>query len=153
MRELWPWVCALDAFDYGDKNELGKLISTSTTVPPEFMTIVGDIVKGKRTPNYKAAPKLKIPATERMKVAGSLSLNLGLMDNFRYDAIDGESNLMGASLVADQKGKEPQEIISDLSEERRNLMEESAKELGVSIPTLKNILLDLEVKIKNWPDI
>ncbi len=35
MKELWPWVCALTAFEYGDPEELSKLILAAQEVPPE----------------------------------------------------------------------------------------------------------------------
>jgi hypothetical protein len=48
---------------------------------------------------------------------------------------------------------EPKEVIEELSQERRQVYEEGAKDLGVSIQTLKIILADFEEKIRNWPKI
>ena len=153
MKELWPWVCALTAFEYGDPEELSKLILAAQEVPPEFIAPIAEIVSQKRKPNYKAGSKLKIPARERQKVASSLSAVLGILDSIRYDLIDEDEQLKGAVLAGDRLGMEPKEVIEELSQERRQVYEEGAKDLGVSIQTLKIILADFEKKIRNWPKI
>ena len=67
--------------------------------------------------------------------------------------IDEDEQLKGAVLAGDRLGMESKEVIEELSQERRQVYEEGAKDLGVSIQTLKIILADFEKKIRNWPKI
>lgn len=87
MNDLWEWVVALDSWDYCDPEPLSELLLKKQTIPAEFLQPLADIIFGKRKPNKRAASKLKIPARDRMKIAGSISLVLGLVNVLKFDAI------------------------------------------------------------------
>lgn len=85
MHNAWPWVVAIDAFDFDDREPLDKLLK-SETVPEELFPVTAAIMRGDRTPNRKAAVKLKIPAAERMPIAATVSAMLGVIDFLKYEA-------------------------------------------------------------------
>lgn len=148
MNYLWVWVVALDAWDYCDPLPLSELVLLHE-IPIEFKQAVSDIVTGKRKPNKKAAAKLKIPAQERMKIAGSISLNCGLIHTLKFDAIYPEGK--GVVGIGSMQGREPVEVLRELEADQVALIDEAAKELNVSIETIENLLRDMRIKIKLWP--
>lgn len=147
MNDLWVWVVALDAWDYCDPKPLSDLIK-SDPIPHEFLQAVTEIIEGKRKPNKKAAVKLKIPASERMKIAGSISLILGITNCIKYDAKDTYS---GIEQIAERECKEPIEVLRELELNSRQEIIDSSNELNVSVETIENLLRDLREKINNWP--
>lgn len=149
MNDLWKWVVALDSWDYCDPEPLSELLLKEHTIPPEFLQPLADIISGKRKPNKKAASKLKIPPRERMKIAGSISLVLGLVNALKFDAIYPEGK--GSVGIGAQQGREPQEVLRELESKHRRTMESARKDLDVSPETIKNLLRDLRRKIDNWP--
>ena len=154
-EDAWPWVVAIDAYDFGDPAPLDELLS-SEPVPEELRPVIASIASGKREPNLKAAAKLKIPASERMKIAGTISAALGLIDAIKYDAIDESVNdLSGVSMLADRPGKdrEPVEILRELEATARNTIEWAAREAGVSVETIENLLRHLRRKMEQYPDV
>lgn len=153
MNEVWDWVCAIDAFDYNDREPLTELVKREP-VPEELRPIIAEIVRGSRTPNLKAAAKLKIPAAERMKIAGSVSTVLGLIDTLKFDAIDDPTiSARGASAFSERFGREPNEIIRELEAKARDVIEWAAGELGVSKETVESLLRDLRRKAKVFPNL
>lgn len=152
MLDAWPWVIALDAWDYAHPGLLADLIEREE-IPKVLRSIISSIISGKRKPNLKAAKKLKVPAEERMKVAGSVSCILGLINAIKFDSCSDTTTSKGVSEVAERKGVEPIEIKRRLEEEARQLILEAAKEANVSEETIENLVRDLRNKIKNWPNI
>jgi len=151
MNDLWGWVVAFDSWDYCDPEPLSEMLLKEQTIPPEFLQAFADIVTGKRKSKKKAAAKLKIPARERMKIAGSISLVLGLVHAFKFDAINPEGK--GSVGIGAQQGREPSEILRELESEHRETIESACKELAVSQETIENLLRDLREKIDRWPTV
>jgi len=144
MNDHWLWICAIDAYDYNDTAPLSKLIRESEQIPEMFRVVIAGIVQGERRPNKKAATKLKLPASERMKIAGSLSLVLGLIDAFKYQDLGG---------LADRQAKEPIDVMRELEADAREIMIKAANDLNVSVETIENVLRDLRKKIEDWPNV
>ena len=149
MNKHWEWVVALDAWDYCDPSLLIDLL-VKMPIPEEIKIHIGNIVDGSRKPNKKGASKLKIPAKERMRIAGSLSLVLGLCDAIKYE---GKNGYCSVEAVADRERKEPLDILRELEFERQSLLDNACRDLNVSNETLENLLRDLREKIKNWPNV
>lgn len=155
MSEIWEWVVAFDAFDFGDREPLANLLSTSETVPKEAARQLAKIVSGERKPNLKAAAKLRIPAAERMKIAGSISCVIGLANRIRTRGVhlteDGTTRAVEA--VADRKAKETVDITRELERLPTRQIEGAAAQLCVSVETIENLLRDLRKKIAAFPEI
>jgi len=158
MNELWDWVVALDAWQYCDAEPLSNLIKNNETIPPEIIPAIAEIISGERKQNKKAAVKLKVEARERMRVAGSVSTLMGLIDALKYDVIqfnelDNETQQKGVVGIACRKGTEPLEEKIELEEEAQRIKQKAADEFGVSAETIENLLRDLREKIKAWPSV
>lgn len=151
MNDLWEWVVALYSWDYCDPEPLSELLFKEQTIPPEFLQALADIVSGKRKPKKMAAVKLKIPARERMKVAGSISLVLSLVDALKFDAIYSEGK--GSFGIGSEQGHEPNEVLRKLESEQRKAIESACKDLNVSQETIENLLRDLRRKMDSWPTV
>lgn len=143
MRDHWLWICAIDAYDYNDSEPLSKLIRETEQIPTMFKDVIADIVQGERRPNKKAAAKLKLPASERMQIAGTLSGVLGIVEAFKR----------GLNGVADKQSKEPIDVLRELEADARIIMIEAASDLNVSLETLENLLRDFRKKIEDWPNV
>ena len=158
MDKAWKWVVAIDAFDHDHPDTLAELLRAEP-MPEELRPIIADIVTGNRKPNRRAAAKLKIPAAERMQIAGTLSVVLGLIDEIRYKAIhpsdlEGEKGVAMYSLHGVQgKYNEPVEISRELEMEAHQLIQDTASDLGVHPETIENLLRDFRRKIENYPNI
>lgn len=152
MQEAWDWVVAIDAWDYAHPELLAKLIATEH-IPESLRPVISSIISGERKPNLKTAKKLKIPAEERMKIAGTVSCVLGLIDAIKFDSYCDITNSRGISGIAERKGLEPIEVKKDLEEEARNLILLAADEAKVSAETIENLVRDLRKKMKLWPNI
>jgi hypothetical protein len=142
MQELWPWVCAFCAYDYGDAMEVAKLIRESESIPDEFKCAVADVVSGLRKPNLRAAAKVKIPPSEMMKIAGSISVPLGLCDAFKY---------RGVNEIAERLKKEPIDLVRELENDARKILLDAADELGVHVETIENLLREMRRRVNAWP--
>lgn len=151
MKELWAWVNAVCAYDFGDPSPLAALIATEKQIPAEFADAIADIVRGNRQPNKRARAKLKIPADEYMEIAGEISACIGIIDIFRYDALVPGQHGKGAAALASRDGKETEDKVAELSDEREKLIEEAASEFGVSVETIENVLREMRRRIKQWP--
>ena len=149
MNELWNWVVALDSWDYCDPKPLSELIANEKIIPGEFSQAIADIISGKRKPNKKAAAKLKIPARKRMKIAGSVSTIIGLINIFKYEAICDEG--IGVIGLAAKQGCEPIEVLRELEGEAKEFIYNTCNSLNVSQETLENLLRGLRKKINHWP--
>jgi len=153
MNNAWPWVCAIDAWDYNDAAPLAELISIEN-IPEPLRPIVANIVGGVRLQKKKAAAKLKIPASERMKVAASLSCVLGLCDTIRLDIIDTSyPGMKGAVMLSYRGVQDPIDIITEMRKESAGAVQLAMEEFGVSTETIENLLRDLRKKINNWPNV
>ena len=153
MKETWEWTCALVAFDYGDSEPLGLLIR-GAAIPIEFVSAVSDIVVGRRKPNLKAVAQSKIPASERMKIAGSISVVLGLSNLIRTRLAPARQGFKsGLEEVADRHRQEPIEIVRKLQAKSRQAIEDAATELDVSVETIENLLREFRNRIKAWPAV
>jgi len=155
MNALWGWVCALYAYDYNDPKPLSELIRIGGEIPPEFIGAIADIVAGLRKPNKKAAVKLKVPASEYMKIAASVSTILGLVDTIKYDAIfPGDvSEKPGACSVGEYHAQEPEEVLKQANQTGRETKQRAADHFGISLETVENMIRELRKKIKEWPDV
>ena len=155
MNDIWPWVAAVDAYDFADPDPLATLLRGPEPIPPEVQPVLADIVAGTRRPNRKAAAKLKIPASERMKVAGSVSVIVGLVDALKrsdmYDADGGP--VQGPSAAAERNGVETIDEIRELEGVARKQVASAAREFGVSSETIENLLRDLRQKIEKFPTL
>lgn len=149
MNENWAWIVALDAWDYCEPSLLAELV-LKDPIPEPLKPHISRIVSGERKPNKKAAVKLKIPATDRMKIAGSLSTVIGLIDVIKHD---GKGEYSGIEACADREAKEPQQVLNELEAERERVIHETATQLGVSVETIENLLRDLRKKINEWPNV
>lgn len=149
MNELWEWIIALDSWDYCDPELLSELLLKEKVIPEEFIPAISDIILGKRKPNKKAAAKQKIPARERMKIAGSLSTIAGLISVFKYDAIYDVG--IGSIGIGDRQRREPSDVLRELENEQRSAIEEASNDLGVSIETIENLLRAMRDKIDKFP--
>ncbi|MFC1777023.1 hypothetical protein ACFL3I_06755 [Pseudomonadota bacterium] len=155
FNDVFPWVVAIDAYDYNDREPLALLLE-SEPVPDELRPVIVAIESGDRKPNLKAAVKLKIPANERMKIAGTISAVLMLIDTLKFEAIDESVNdLSGVSMLAEQVDsiREPAEIMRELEYKSRKVIAESAEQLGVSVETIENLLRQLRQKMERYPNI
>jgi hypothetical protein len=148
MNELWEWVVALDSWDYCDPIPLSELV-LQKEIPLEFKQAISDIVSNKRKPSKRAAAKLKVPASERMKIAGSISVIFGLIDALKFDTLYPEGR--GSVGVGAMRKCEPTDVLRELESEQRQEIESICIELGVSRETVENILRELRKKIKLWP--
>lgn len=154
------WIIAFDAFDYGDSGPLEEVLRSEQPIPPEIRPTLAEIVSGRRRPNLKAAAKLKVPASERMKIAGALSTVLGLIDSFKFDehydlAFGLDAKIQGRlyNIQADKDGVDPSGVIRHLEAEAANIIQETARDLEVSNETIENLLRDLRKKIREYPNI
>jgi len=160
MHEAWRWVCAIDAWDYCHPQPLADMVK-SGPAPEELRPIIAAIVNGERKPNRKAAAKLKIPAEERMKIAGSISVVLGLIDVTKYDIVESAQPGKGVTMIGNRDGRDPgrpriephNPVITELEAEARDVIDDAARQLGVSVETVENLLRDLRGKMKRYPDI
>ena len=151
LHQVWPWFDALWAFDYGDPSLLAELVCRDP-IPEEFKSAIADIIQGKRKPNLKAANKAKIPASERAKIAASISVILGLRDAIKFRALGPNEDLKpGATSVADYCGLEPIEVIRDADETGRDALKLAADEFGISIETVENLLREAKARLSRWP--
>jgi hypothetical protein len=148
MRDTWHWVIAFDAWDYCDPEPLSVLIAEEQ-IPEEYIHIIVDIVSGKRKPNKKAASKLKVPARERMRIATSISVELGMIDVSKYDAIHPEGK--GVVGIGAKLGLEPIEVLRKLERHARDIVQHYCKEFNVSQETIENLLRELRKKMEIWP--
>jgi hypothetical protein len=153
MNELWEWVCALCAWDFGDPKPIAALLREQQAVPAEFARALASIVDGTRKPNRKAGAKLRVPAAELLRAAGSISVVTGLCDQLRLYAIDDRFTSRGAVMLADRLKTEPIEQVKALQTKARETIERSAQELGVSVETIENWLRELRRRIERWPEV
>lgn len=155
MNEIWPWIVAIDAYDFADPDPLARLLRGPDPIPPEVQPVLADIVAGSRPPNRKAAAKLKVPAAERMKVAGSVSVIAGLVDVLkRSDLNDSAGNpVQGPEMAAARDGVETIDKIRKLEGVARKQIASAARDFGVSVETIENLLRDLRQKIEKFPTL
>jgi hypothetical protein len=139
MAELWEWVCAAAAHDFGDPGPMAAMLR-SEPLPAEFRAMVADIVSGARA-LPKRAPGLA--PGERLKIAAALQVVTGLTDAIRKSP-DRER-------TADRLKMEPIEIVREMEQEKRAIRAEAAADLGVSVETVENLVRDLRRRIDRWP--
>jgi hypothetical protein len=147
MNVHWKWVCALDSWEYGSPEQLSELVKVEP-IPDEFKNAVSEILLGNRKPKNRAAAKSKIPASERMKIAATISCVLWLIDELKFGSDEDQTII---EKQADKLGIEPIEVLGGLNDKARKIIKKSAEDLGVSTETIENLLRDLRLKIKNWP--
>lgn len=159
INEVWEWVVALDAFDFNCREPLTALVA-SKPIPDDLRPAVAAIISGKRNPNLKAAAKLKLPARERMQIAGTLSAVLGIIDMLQHEEIydlaygfDPGVERRAIDIRADAAGCDPVDVVRDLEAERRKAVALAARDFDVSTETIENLLRDLRKKIKDYPNI
>lgn len=148
MREIWRWVVAVDAWDFADSAPLAELLRTEASVPFEVQSVLAGIVEGSRKSNKKAAAKLKVLACDRMEVAAGVSINLGLIDVLKRGSNDGRRIL---EFWADQRQREPIDELREMRQAAREVVADTARDMGVSVETIENLLRDLRKKIEMFP--
>ncbi len=152
MQELWHWVTAIDAWDYKDAAPLAELV-VKEDIPHEFKSVVSNILLGVR----KQKRASKIPANERMEIAKVISAMFYMIDDLRYGKVCASYGLgddSGASIVAaEQKGLEPEELMSKLHSTHAKQLQDAAQQLEVSVETIENLLRDMRKKIQSWPNV
>jgi Asp-tRNA(Asn)/Glu-tRNA(Gln) amidotransferase C subunit len=159
INQVWEWVVALDAYDFNCVEPLTELVRNKP-IPDDLKPAIANIIAGRRKPNLKAAAKLKVPADERMQIAGTLSAVLGLIDMLQHEKIyDGGYGLAARverraiDIRADAAGYDPVNVVRDLEADRRDTVAMAARELDVSTETIENLLRDLRKKIKDYPNV
>ncbi|MDL0429580.1 hypothetical protein QPM17_00445 [Marinobacter sp. TBZ242] len=157
MNDAWEWVCAIDSYDFNDTQPLADLIREGKEIPDELRGVIAQIIEGSRKPNKKAAAKLKIPARERMKVAGTVSTILGLLNTIKFDALVGSEQpdflKPGVESMAFNKNQEPIDIQTGLEADGRQVIDETCEHFGISQESLENLIRALRKKITDWPNI
>jgi hypothetical protein len=91
-----------------------------------------------------------------MKIAGSISVVMMLIDTLKYDAIDESVNdLSGVSMLAEQpdQDRKPIDVTRELEQKARSIIEKSARELEVSTETIENLLRALRAKMEAYPNV
>lgn len=152
MNDLWPWVMALDAWDYCDPSPLSELVK-KWPIPDEFKGAVSDIIAGRRKQKRKAAAKLKIAASERMKLAAFLSTGLDVVGSFTMRGTIPSLDDIADKCIVNPKIVEPKKVVDWLNKEKREIIELGASEAGVSTETIEDLLRDLREKINKWPSV
>lgn len=148
--DVIDWIAGIDSWDYGDGDLLSELV-LKKDIPVNLRPIIADILSGTRKQKLKAASQLKIPAAERVYIAHTLSINLGLIDEFKSaKVITGESLI---SWQADRDGIEPIEAKRRLEGEAREIKSDAAAQLGVSVETIENLLRDFRKKLEKYPAV
>ena len=167
--DCWDWVKALDAFDFGDTGPLAALIS-EIDIPDEIKAAVAKIVAGERTPNLKAAAKLKIAPSKRLEAVAEVSRALAVYEAYKsgpHIEIPGNSGLSDDEWAqsradfhtrkiehfADEQGLEVADARSLLDHLSRKAIEDAAAKHGVSVRTMEEWLRDFRQKIRDFPDI
>jgi len=153
FMELINWVCAVDAWDYGDGSLLANLITSEEQVPLEFKQVLGDIISGARKQlSAKAAIKLEVPAAERMRTAVMLSILFFLIDAQKHGKVEHKfSYPQFVSEYDDVKPKDTEEVIDWLDENKRGAIQDAANKFNVSSETIENLVRELRKKAKKWP--
>jgi len=150
LIDLWEWIIAIESWIYQDGELLAELVKAEE-IPNEFRGFISRIVAGEE----KQKRKGKIPARERMRIAQAIDYNFYIIDTFYHakvsEAQAGETGLSLCAYVADSKGVEPSEMVIYLQNMHQKILKDSAKQLGVSEDTIKNLLRDMRSYIKNWP--
>lgn len=160
------WIIALDAFDYGDRSPLANLI-VEEPIPDELRPAIAKVVGGERTPNKRAASKLKLPADERMQIAATVAEVIDLINELKKGNNYVDTNVPGWSdhppppesrrklidLQSEKFGTEPIIEIRKLEEKSRQVISRPSKSLGVSEETIENIVRDYRKKISNYPNV
>lgn len=135
LAETWEWFVACASFDAGDPEPLAILIEKEE-IPPEYRAKAGAIVRIAATRRPR-----KIPAAERMRIAASLDFVNRLCRILDRQSID----------IGDQKGLEPVHVRREAWSAWRSAVADAAKELGVSVETVENLMREFRKRIDNWP--
>lgn len=150
FKDLWEWIIAIDSWKHGDEELLAELIKKEE-LPDEFRDFVSKIIAGEQ----KQKRKGKIPARERMKLARELDFVLNMIEKYHngkvHDSIANEASQTICAYVAERKGVETKEMVEYLYSAHQRLINNTAKQLGVSEGTIKNLLRDMRSYINNWP--
>ncbi|MDX3908751.1 MAG: hypothetical protein QHC67_02925 [Sphingobium sp.] len=154
----WEWIVAIDAFDYNDIEPLFHLMSSDKPIPEELRPALAMIIAGTRKPNLRAAAKLKMAAAERMRMAGSISAVLGLINELKTgDQIDlsdkDRPHRRSIDIKADRDGVEPLQIKRMLESRAKEVIVRAAGSLNVSVETIENMLRELRTKLLKYPHV
>jgi len=143
LNELWPWFNAVCSWDWGDPAPLSDLIRAES-IPDEFTDAVADIVAKTRIrkPNWW---KSKLPAAERLEIAGAVSTVVDFCRILKTETAEGLES------IAARLGKEPIELVQDLEHTVRYTKKNAAEQLNVSVETVDNLLRDMRSRIDRWP--
>lgn len=152
FQEIWPWIKALDAYDYGRPRMFSDILSSTLEIPEEIRPALADIVSGLRKPNKKAAAKLKLDPEKRMDYAAAIHGMQWSFETIKHDKVEVDEVITSViSRYAEQAGTEAiQEVrrVVDLYRENKEMW---VKVLGVSEETIENLVRDLRRKIAQFP--
>lgn len=147
VEKNFNWIAAIDSWDFCDSRPLKEMIIRHP-IPPELLPIVANIISGERKQKKKAVSKLSVPANQRMVIAG-IMLSLRSIPESILD----KRTAPNYDEIACEKGVEPSELISDYREVLKRVDKRFAEITGVSAGTVKNIITELKLKIKNYPEL
>lgn len=154
LREAWPWIWALDAFDYGDPSMLADLVA-SQEIPAKLRPQIAKIVTGERRPSKKGAAKIKVQPKERMELAAAVSVLVGLYDRLKLDwATDGDGEARPLlEIGADKARIEPIEQKRRLEALARRAIVGRAEAYGICEETVEDLVRTLRKKLTSYPDV
>lgn len=142
------WIIAIDSWDYCDPEPLNLMIQKHP-IPEELRPVIANIITGKRKQNRKAAAKLKCPAAQRL-------LNAGIYRMLKHDVINAtlqRKTLYDYRDKADEMGIEVIELRKIYQSESKKRQEKWATNMGMGVEAFQDLVLYLDDKIKNYPNI
>lgn len=139
--DVRDWLCAVAAFDYGDRKPLADLMRKGDPMPEPFRDAIADIVAGTRKPKLKVSVHTKIKPALRLKVAFIVYDGLSMGAGFKANAAE----------HGDRSGEEPKEVVAFVEKEIRMFKSEIASACGVSTYTVDAVTRDLRARIRRYP--
>lgn len=142
-EELWPWIMALDCWDYGKPEPLAELI-LNHSIPEEFEQSVREIVTGERKKKQQAIKNLSTCPKLLNDTISELSLQLGKIDFQRQPiVIDPKYGIV----------EDIQAVRVRIKIERDQVYEHAKQVLNLSKASVDNHLTRLRKTIKYWNSI
>lgn len=142
------WIIAIDSWDYCDPEPLNLMIQKHP-LPEELRPVIADIITGKRKQNRKAAAKLKCPAAHRL-------LSAGMYRMLKHNVINAtlqRKTLHDYHDKADEMGVEVIELRKIYQSKSKEFQEEWATGMRMGVEAFQDLVLYLDDKIKNYPNI
>ena len=141
------WIAAIDSWDYCDPIPLGEMIKNHG-IPDELRPVLSAIVTGERKQNNKAGSG-KIKPSQRMIIADTY-LHIRQIPN----AILSKRTRPTYEEIADQKGDvDVIDLVNKYRAAQRKYDLKVRNMLRVSERTLKALVSEFKLKIKNYPNL